>query len=335
MKHLFSKICTIILCLGVLAGSAGCSSPAGDNASSQKLQVVATIFPVYDWAKNILGDRLADADLTLLLKDGVDLHSYQPSTSDLVKISNADLFIYVGGESDGWVDDALTSVKNKDMVAINLMDVLSDSLKEEEVVEGMQAEEEEEEEEDSGHDEAPENDEHVWLSLRNAQTVSKSIADALCKLDSEHQKEYTDNLNAYTQKLSELDQQYTDAVKSAPNKTLLFGDRFPFRYMTEDYGLKYYAAFVGCSAESEASFETIVFLAKKVDELKLPVILTIDGNDHKIAKSIISNTTAKDQKILTLNSMQYVKNEDVENGSHYLDIMKENLAVLTTAMSAK
>lgn len=304
------------------------NTQAKDNNDKQ-VKVVTTIFPEYDWVKEIAGDEVSNMDLTMLLDNGVDLHSYQPTADDIMKISDCDLFIYVGGESDAWVEDALKEAVNKDMKVINLLDVLGSSVKEEEVVEGMEAEEEEEKD---GAEEEPEYDEHVWLSLRNAKVLCKAIADDLAEIDTENADTYQKNEKAYTDKLDELDKKYQETVDSASQKTLLFGDRFPFRYMVDDYGLNYYAAFVGCSAETEASFETITFLAGKTDELGLKNIMTIEKSDQKIAKTIIENTKEKNQGILTLDSMQSTTSDDVKKGATYFSIMENNLNVLQEAL---
>ncbi|MDY6362625.1 metal ABC transporter solute-binding protein, Zn/Mn family [Roseburia faecis] len=301
-----------------------------EASSGEKLKIVTTIFPEYDWVKQILGEESSNAELTMLLDDGVDLHSYQPTAEDITKISDCDLFIYVGGESDAWVDDALKEAVNKNMKVINLLDVLGNTVKEEEVVEGMEAEEEEEESE--GAEEEPEYDEHVWLSLKNAQVLCKEIGKDLEDLDKAHADVYQKNTDAYVEALAALDKKYQETVDAANQKTLLFGDRFPFRYMVDDYGLTYYAAFVGCSAETEASFKTISFLAKKVDELGLRYVMTIEKSDQKIAKTIIQNTKEKNQQILTLDSMQSTTSKDVENGTTYLSVMADNLNVLKEAL---
>ncbi|WP_026497960.1 metal ABC transporter substrate-binding protein [Butyrivibrio sp. WCD2001] len=307
-------------------------------AKNDGMKIVCTIFPEYDWVKEVLGEKAEDADITMLLDNGVDLHSYQPTAEDIMKISECDLFVYVGGESDEWVDDALAERTNDDMVVINLMDALGDTVKEEEVVEGMQAEEEESEDADenaadsSETEEEVEYDEHVWLSLKNAQVITEKIADALATIDPENADTYKANADDYMGKLASLDSAYESAVSGASVKTVLFGDRFPFRYMTDDYGLDYYAAFVGCSAETEASFETIAFLSGKVDELGLKSVLTIEGQNHKIAETIISNTKDKNQQILTMDSMQSTTSEDVEGGVSYLGTMEQNLEVLKEAL---
>ena len=331
MKKMFTRIAAILCSAFILTACAGQGSGTAHSAVSDKLSIVTTIFPEYDWVMQILGDKAADADVTMLLDNGVDLHSYQPVAEDILKIANCDVFIYVGGESDGWVDDALKEAVNPDMVVINLLEVLGDSVKEEEVVEGMQAEEEEEEEE--GEEEEVEYDEHVWLSLKNASVLCDAIAEGIAKADAENASVYQANNDAYKAQLSALDEQYREAVADAAFDTVLFGDRFPFRYLTDDYNLNYYAAFVGCSAETEASFETVVFLSNKVDELGLNSIMTIENSDQKIAQTIRDNTADKDQQIFSLDSMQATTSEDVKNGATYLSVMTANLEVLKQALN--
>ena len=537
MKKITALLLALLMLVGILAGCNGtnndsttapgttaaatANTPATEELPGQKLNIVTTIFPEYDWVKEILGDKADNAEITMLLDNGVDLHSYQPTADDIVKISDCDLFIYVGGESDGWVDDALKNATNKDMKVINLLDVLGDSVKTEEVVEGMQEtehdhdhdhskevstfeddevqdrslsdwagdwqsaypfaldgtlddafaamaeegemtaeeyktyyqngyktditsidiegdhieftyedgkkvgsdykyvgyyiqnwstgtkaamyrfeaedkdsgapvyiefndhmiepaaaehfhirmsnesfdaivdpenswptffpadmtgeeicehmeghdhDEDEEHEHEEGEEHEEEKDEHVWLSLKNAEVLVNAISKSLQELDPDNKDNYAANSDAYVKKLSALDADYQAAVDAASNKTVLFGDRFPFRYLVDDYGLDYYAAFVGCSAETEASFETISFLAKKVDELKLPCVLTIEGAQHKIAETIVQNTTEKNQKVLTMDSMQSTTSKDVANGTTYLSVMEKNLSVLKEAL---
>ena len=505
MKKIFTIFLALTMAVGLLAGCGKKNAAEKGESDSNKLSIVTTIFPEYDWVKEILGDKAESTDLTMLLSSGVDLHSYQPTADDIVKISDCDLFLYVGGESDGWVESVLKNAANRKMKAINLLEVLGDSVKTEEIVEGMQedghdhghshdeqltendiedrtlsdfagawkslhpfllngdldkfCEHRAEEDEDSsttkdtywekykaswqcdaekisingdtitftyadgktvsaeytyagyqpklndegkirsvryqfettsadapkyvqfndhghepgeaehfhiyfgndgfdalmsgktnpffvkdalsiedildelmGHDHGEEKDEHVWLSLKNAETLVGAISDALQELDPDNKDTYAANAAAYIEKLSTLDGAYQSAVDGAAHKTVLFGDRFPFRYLVDDYGLGYYAAFVGCSAETEASFETISFLAKKVDELKLPCVLTIEGAQHKIAETIVQNTTSKNQKVLTMDSMQSTTSKDVKNGTTYLSVMEKNLSVLKEAL---
>lgn len=499
MKKRISIILAVVMALLCLAACG--QNKSKYSSKNDKIKVVTTIFPEYDWVREIAGEN-SNVDITMLLDNGVDLHSYQPTAEDIMKISSCDIFIYVGGESDEWVEDALKESVNKNMKVINLLDVLKDTVKTEEAMPGMQSEEghnhgyshfddsdvqdrsltdwsgewqsvypylengdldevmeckaesgektaeeykkyyetgyktdvekmsingeegtmeftkngvtskakyeykgykiydyslgnrgvryffeavdntsdapkyvqfsdhgispgksehyhiyagndsfdalseemdnwptyypagmtSNEIKEDMLEHEEKEYDEHVWLSLRNAEKLCDAIADSLCDIDSENKNVYSTNAAVYKNKLKELDDQYKDVVKNSTNKTLLFGDRFPFRYMVDDYGLKYYAAFAGCSAESEASFETISFLAKKVDELGLKNVMTIEKSDKKIANTIISNTKNKNQKIFELNSLQSTTLKDVKNGVTYLSVMKSNLNVLKEAL---
>lgn len=486
-------------------GQAQQTSGPAPSGNDKKISIVATTFPQYDWVRQILGEEGKDVELTLLLDDGVDLHSYQPTMEDIAKISNCDMFLYVGGESDAWVDDALASATNKDMIVISLLEVLGDQAKEEEIVEGMEHTHEHGHEEilpqdihdrtlsdwkgswttiektlesgelddyiadqalendvdfdaqksvyaqrwksdfaaltiadtsidfggasadykyigyklvesdqgDSvwygfeaenavgdapryvafsdhgtgethdheddhdelahyhmrygnegfealtaaedwsptffssdaegseiseamaghGHDDEGELDEHVWLSLKNAQAICTYLSEKLGSLDSQNSAAYTANAKAYNAGLAGLDAAYQSAVDAAPCNVLLFGDRFPFRYLVDDYGLEYYAAFSGCSAETEASFETIVFLANKANELKLHDLMVIETSDQSIAKTIIENTQDKNQGILVMDSMQSVTAKDVSSGTTYLSVMENNLAVLKQALA--
>ena len=311
---------------------------AGTALAEEKLSVVTTIFPIYDWVREVLGENAANVELTMLLDSGVDLHSYQPTARDIMKVATCDVFIYVGGESDEWVEDALKEAVNPDMKVINLVEVMGDGIKMEEIVEGMEHEHEDEEEDhdhedEHDHEHEEEADEHVWLSLRNAEKLVQVIADTLAEADPASAEAYEANAAAYIEKLAALDADYSAALEGAAFDTLLFGDRFPFRYLADDYGLNYYAAFSGCSAESEASFETIAFLAGKVDELGLPAVLTIEGDNHRIAETVVESTQAKDAQILRLDSLQATTGKDAEAGITYLDVMAGNLEVLKQALT--
>lgn len=325
MKKFFATLLSAAFLVGSFTGCA-----ASKTGSNNKIQIVTTIFPEYDWVMNVLGSNPGNAEVTMLLDNGTDLHSFQPTANDILKISNCDLFIYVGGESDEWVEDVLKEAVNKDMVSINLLDQLGDFVKEEEIVEGMQAEDECEEDEEG--EEEIEYDEHVWLSLKNAAFFAERISDAISRIDPANAETYKNNTASYKETLNALDLNYQAVVDNASFKTVLFGDRFPFRYLVDDYGLDYYAAFVGCSAESEASFETITFLSGKVDELSLPAVLTIEGQDKRIAETIVDNTSTKDQQILTIDSMQSVTAQNVKDGATYVSIMGANLEVLKKAL---
>lgn len=516
MKRITTCLLAVLLMATVFT-ACSLQAPAAADQNAQrnenKLHIVATTFPQYDWARQILGDKAADVELTLLLDDGVDLHSYQPTVEDIAKISTCDMFIYVGGESDGWVQGALKAATNQNMIVVNMLEVLGDKVKEEERIEGMEhdhehdhdeidpdtiqdrpladwqgswttietalesgaldayvehnAEEsgndfetqkaayaerwksdhtsliitgtsvdfggapanynyigyklvetdqgasvwygfkaadsatgtplyiafsdhgiggehadeeehgEEAHEEEHGaahfhlrygnesfealtavegwsptyfpsdapeeeiaetmsghsHGDEPESDEHVWLSLKNAQVLCAHIAGELERLDAKNAAIYASNAEAYHVKLAELDAAYQNVVENAAVKTLLFGDRFPFRYLVDDYGLTYYAAFSGCSAETEASFETIVFLANKANELALQNVMVLEGSGQSIAKTVIENTKDKNQKILVLDSMQSITARNVAAGATYLSVMESNLAVLKEALA--
>ncbi|MBQ6464355.1 MAG: zinc ABC transporter substrate-binding protein [Pseudobutyrivibrio sp.] len=337
IKNLIGLMAATVMTMGAIVGCGTKEeSPTGgvvdatestQEVAADSISVVTTIFPEYDWVKQVVGDN-SNVELTLLLDNGVDLHNYQPTAEDIKKIATCDLFIYVGGESDEWAEDAIKTAVNPNQQVINLMDVLKDNIKEEEVVEGMEAEEEEE----TGEEEV-EYDEHVWLSLKNAATCVKAIADSLETIDGTNADMYKANADSYINDINALDAKYLDAVNDATGKTLLFGDRFPFRYMVDDYGLDYYAAFVGCSAETEASFETIKFLSEKVDELGLKTVLTIENSDNKIAETIIANTNSKDANILAMDSLQSTTSSDAASGTTYLSVMEQNLSVLTEALN--
>ena len=316
------KIITGVLAAFMLAG---CAPKQQKNQT--KLKIVATTFPQYDWIREIVGKDNANVDLQLLMKNGGDLHSYQPTAGDIANISDANLFVYVGGESDEWVDDALKEKTNKDMKVVNMMQTLGDDIDEEE--EGL-----EKESEDHDHEEI-EYDEHVWLSLKRAQKIVKAIADELGELDSTNAKKYQENAEAYIAKLAALDKSYESTVNTVKNKTWIFADRMPFHYLAKDYGITTYAAFNGCSTETNASFNTIVSLAKYADELGIKHIMTIEGSDKKLAKAVIENTTDKNQDILTLNSLQSVSQSDIDKGLTYYGAMEENLKVLAQSFNTE
>ncbi|MCD8037822.1 MAG: metal ABC transporter substrate-binding protein [Lachnospiraceae bacterium] len=323
MKKLLLLMISAMACIAMLTG---CGAAGENRKDDGKYSIVCTTFPQYDWIREIAGECADSFELTLLLDNGGELHSYQPTAQDMVEILSADLFVYVGGESDEWVEDALKGAANENMTVVNLMERLGDAVREEEAVEGMQDAE--------THDgEETEYDEHVWLSVKNAAALTQTLLEELSRLDAANAQTYAANAAAYVEKLTALDREYADAAAGSEKKTILFGDRFPFRYLADDYGLDYYAAFAGCSTETEASFETITFLAGKADELGLDSILVIDGSDKKIAEAIRQNTQSKNQRILTMDSMQSVTSDDIDNGFTYLDAMQDNLEVLKEALS--
>ena len=371
----FKKYMAVVVVAG-LAGSGliGCNvndATGGDG----KIKVVCTIFPEYDWVMNLIKGNEEKYDVTLLIDNGTDLHSYQASAKDIMTIENCDLFVYVGGESDNWVKDVLKEHQNPERTDINLMEVLGDKVYCEEIIEGMQSEEEEadadnaggsksedaekaenveeadfgtedvsetedakkaegEEEADSDEEET-EYDEHVWLSLKNAQIICSKLTEELKLTDKtgKHASEYDKALEEYLEDVTELDRKYSEAVADAKSDMLLFGDRFPFRYMTEDYGLKYYAAFPGCSAETEASFETVVFLAGVLDDNNISKICVTETSDQNIAKTIIENSKNKNAEIVVFDSMQSVTGDDIKKGASYISYMESNLKALKEALS--
>ncbi len=309
------------------AAAADTAAPAGGEPFS----VVCTIFPAYDWTREILGSHADEAQVTYLLDNGVDLHSYQPTMDDMMKISDCDLFIYVGGESDEWVEDALEDAQNRDMRVISLLDVLGDSAKVEELKEGMQEDDHDDDDHDEHDHDEEEYDEHVWLSLRNARIFCAEIERNMEAMDPANAADYRANLEDYTTRLDELDSSFKAVVDGSSARTLIFGDRFPFRYFVDDYGLDYYAAFIGCSAETEASFETVTFLADKVKELDCKTIFILESSDSGIADTIIS-TSGRSVEIAELNSLQSVSREDIAGGATYISLMQGNCDVLAGAL---
>lgn len=310
---MFKKIISVILASAVILTGCG-SLPEKD---SSKINIVCTVFPAYDWTRQIIGDT-DNINLTYLLGNGSDLHNFQPTTDDMIKISTCDIFIYVGGESDKWVTDALENAQNKDMKVVNLLDVLADSVVEEEVKEGMNAENDEDE---------TEYDEHIWLSLENARKCVNEITYVVGNADKDNAQKYLTNSSGYLKQLTALDSNFQYLFEDNP-QTLIFGDRFPFRYFVEDYNLDYYAAFTGCSADTDASFETITFLANKADELNADTIFAIEKSDCTIADAVIENTKSKSQSIAVLDSAQSVTNQQIDSGVTYLSIMQKNYDVL-------
>ena len=314
MKKIFIFILSVII---ILSAFTSCTS-TDETTDNGKINVVTTIFPVYDWTKNVAGEN---CNVIYLDESGTDMHSFEPTAKNILAITNADVFIHIGGVSDEWVENALSASGNTSLITLALADITG--MIEEEIIDGMEHDHE------SDHDSA-ENDEHIWLSLKKAQKAVSAIADSLANADTENADEYRLNAENYNKKLSALDTEYTDCVNNAKRKTLLFADRFPFRYLTEDYGIEYFAAFPGCSAESEASFETMTFLIEKVRELSLPCIITIENSDSKIAGTISNET---DTKILSLNSCQSVTKSDIDNGITYISAMENNLQILTEALN--
>ena len=328
-KKILTILLSAVMAVGCMCGFGSCGSD-----DDGKISIVTTIFPEYDWVMNILGEKKDGFKVTMLLENGVDLHSYSPTFTDIVEISKCDMFLYVGGESEKWTKEALKAPVNEERIEVDLFNILGDKVKEEEAVEGMQEEEHDHEEgEEHDHEEEVEYDEHVWLSLKNTKFLIGKVAEQICKLDEGNADYYTENARKYGEKIDELDGEFAEMVASANRDTVLFADRFPFRYLADDYGLKYYAAFAGCSAETDASFETMAFLVNKVNELDLKVILQLESAKGDIAKTVKRDAAADDIEILTANSLQSSTKRDFENGVTYLSLMRENLEVFRKALA--
>jgi zinc transport system substrate-binding protein len=321
MKRLFLIMFTVLLTSGLLSS---CSRP--EREQENKINIVTTIFPLYDWLRQIIGEENTERfNLTFVINSGIDLHSFSPSVADIIRIKTADAFIYIGGHSDNWVHDVLRDA-NPDMLTLNILETLG---VERLIIDDAHICDE------CGeiHDPFNQADEHIWISLRRVTAVCYAIAEMLAQIDPDNAQVYRNNAQNYIAQLSALETEYQTAVAAANTKTLLFADRFPFRYLADDYGLNYYAAFHGCSAETEASFSTIIFLAQKVNELGLDAVMVTESSNQAIARTVIDNTENRNQRILVLDSLQSVTAADVRNGVTYLSIMENNLLVLMEALN--
>ena len=335
MKKIIYMFGTFVLGTALLLGCGAQTTPIEEGAD--KVSVVCTTFPQYDWVLNLLGDAAEAFEVSLLVKNSSDIHNYQPSAQDMIAMKEADLFLYVGGESDSWVEDLMKADATLYDKGVSLVAALGDEALVEEIVEGM----EHNHDHGDGSDHAPGKehvydsetlDEHVWLSLENAEILCQYICGRLQELAPRYTEVIAANTAEYVKALHELGAEYQNVVDESAHNALIFGDRFPFRYLTEDYELEYYAAFAGCNAEVEAGFDTIIGLADKVDELQVPCVLVIDGSDKSLAEAILQAAGNGDKEILTLDSMQSVSWEDILQGANYLDIMKANLEVLRKAL---
>ncbi len=329
----FSKLFSAFIPASVLLLLlSGCASPGtAGSEDSGKIRAVATIFPQYDFLRQIGGDHL---ELTMLLKPGAESHSFEPTPADMITVSQSDLFVYVGGDSDAWVETILESVDVSEKEIVTLMDCVETVAEED--VEGMEThghahdhEDEDPTAADGDHEEA-EQDEHVWTSPRNAVRIVEKLRDALIAVDPENAGDYTQNAADYIDRLNRLDQEFQETVDTAKRHTILLGDRFPFRYLADAYGLDYYAAFPGCSSESEASAKTIAFLIDKAKEEKIPVVFSIELSNEKMTDSICEATGATK---LQLHSCHNVTRDDFEQGITYLDLMERNVQALKEALN--
>ena len=317
---------TVILALFLLTG---CGASAAGKEKTGRLQVITTIFPQYDFVRQIAGGQ---ADVRMLLKPGEEIHSYEPTPQDIRDIQNCDLFIYVGGENDAWVEEILESMGEEAPETLRLMDMVG--VYSEETVEGMQEEKGAHEHEDEGHDheedhDHEEADEHVWTSPVNAAVITARIAEAMEEKDPANAALYRENAEAYIGELKRLDDSFRRLTESAVRRTLVFGDRFPLRYFAEEYGLDYYAAFPGCSADCEPSAATMAFLINKVRQEQIPVVFCIEFSNGNIARAICETTGAIP---MTFYSCHNVTADQMQAGVTYIDMMEDNLAVLEKAL---
>ncbi len=322
----------ILIILLVVLPTTSC----GSQVKNETVTIVTTVFPEYDWVKNILGNHTEGIELILLTENGTDLHSFQPTVSDIAKISSCDILICTGGISDTWIDDALKAAPNDERTVIKLMSLLSEDKKlvEQSVHHNTNHDHGHDHNDHHGYDHHEEvYDEHLWLSLKNAKHFCKAITDVLCQKIPEKAAHYTDNCTKYVAKMDKLDSDYAQAVAEADTKNLLFADRFPFSYLTNDYGLTCFAAFPGCSAETEASFETVAFLSNVLNDYSLPAVVILENSEDNLANTVITTAKCKDIRIVSLNSLQSISREDIKNGVTYLDIMKNNLQALCSALN--
>lgn len=350
-RHLKSIGIALVLCLSLLSG---CAKPV-QMADKDENVILCTTFAAYDWVREILGDT-DTFTCRMLVDNGVDLHSYQPSAQDIMKIANCRMLVYVGGESDTWVSDALVESGNENIVAISLLDLVGDRALNEVELEGVEGhhhhdhDDEDHDHDEHGHeaeitdydehgheaettDHDDHYDEHVWLSLKNAIVCTETLADAITKLDSGNSQKYAANAKAYTGELEALDADYQTMRDTATQTTILIGDRFPFLYLAEDYDIHYFAAYSGCSADVEASVHTVTYLTEKLQEYQLPAIYVVDNGTDSLARTIAESADMTPE-ILHLSSMQSVTKEDIQKGCTYLSYMEENLQMLKEGLQA-
>ncbi len=318
MKRLLIVFLICALCLSLTA-----CGEVGDKSDDGKITIVAAIFPEYDWLRNLTAGS-ENIELKLLIDKGVDLHSYQPDVNDIVTISDCDVFVYCGGASDIWVEDVIETAMNPDLIAVDLMEILEQHRE-------LCADDHDHGHEEQDHDHTA--DEHIWLSLANADHLCRSLTDLLCELDSGNAELYKANFAYYGAAIEALDVKYHSTVSEAKFEDIMFADRFPFAYLMEDYGLHHHAAYEGCSAETEVSFDTFAHLSETLQQLDLPGVVVIDDSDHRIADTVIAASGDKSREIYTLQSMQAVGRRQIKDGVTYLEIMEDNLSVLERALN--
>lgn len=316
----FSLIIAVIIILTFCA----CSSSAPLGTSSASLNILCTGFSQYDWVTNIVGDNQS-IEVSILQGRGVDIHNYQPTAEDIIKITNSDMIVLTGGESDKALLDIVKSSSNPDIVIFNMMNELGED--------ALLCVDHSQNHSQHNHLDVSEYDEHIWLSVKNAEILCKRLLDEIISLDPDGADSYNNNADVYLELLNALDGEYASTIGASTNKELVFADRYPFAYLARDYGLKCYAAFPGCSTETNASFDTILSLSRKIDELELTSVLTIDGGISDIDESVISNTKSEGIKTLSLESLQSVTEDEISAGISYLSAMTNNLKIFKEALN--
>lgn len=306
----------VIVCLAI-----SCDSNKNEN---DKYSIVCTIFPEYDFVMNILGENSDLFDVTLLINNGTDMHSYQPTVADIAKITDCQLFVYNGSNSQNWVNNILKNINSKKTTAVSLVNELGDSLCSQPT-----------DLHDHDHEHDSDYDEHIWLSLKNAQSIVDILCREIVKIDPENSEIYRNNSEKYSSALSQLDEDFNNALETAKHNTLIFADRFPFVYLLEDYGIEYYAAFSGCTTESDAGVKTILSLSEKLKALGLPALMVIETSDQTVANTVIEQSKISGIEILTLNSCQSITKKQIDDGASYIDIMKTNLDNIKKALSCE
>ncbi len=328
------KIFFVAVMFFSLVSVTGC----GNKKNNNKLTIISTSFPGYDFARAILKD-VDGTEVKMLLKPGSETHDFEPTPQDIINIKNSDIFIYVGGDSDEWIEDVLEDIDTDKTKVIKLMDLVN--VVEEELVDGMEEHHHEHEDEDHEHEhededheheeeEEVEYDEHVWTSPINAITITNKLKDEIIKIDNSNKEKYEENANNYVTELNKIDNEIKEVVANSKRKEIVFGDRFPLRYFVDEYNLTYYAAFPGCSEQTEASAKTIAYLIDVVKKDKIPVVFHIELSNGKIAETISKETNAK---VLEFNAAHNISQKDFDAGVTYVDLMKDNIKVLKEALN--
>lgn len=311
------KLLAVITATATIFSLCACSSESSySNSDSGKLKIISTVFPPYDLARQIAGDN---AEISILLPPGSEIHNYEPSAKDMIAIRNCDIFLYIGGENEQWAEKLINSNDTENVTAVKLIDYVP-----------ALSEDEDEHDHDHEHEHEHETDEHIWTSPKNAQLMLSAVYDAICKVDPSDKQTYTKNKDAYAKQLSDLDNAYRSAVDNAKNKTIVLADKFPFRYLAHEYGLEFSAAFAACSDESEPGVSTMIKLTKTIKENNIPAVYYLEFSSTKIADTLCDETGATK---LMLHSCHNVSKQDIENNVSYVDLMKQNLKNLKLTLN--